>query len=277
MTQTMTRCAALLLFFVGAAAFTQTTPLLSEKEYRALANEISGDSAMEHIRVYSSYHRPSGSQGFEAVLQYFCGRAKEYGLQDVRVIRQHSPRPSWTGKRGELWMVRPEEIKITSMDQVALSLADYSRTTDVTAELVDVGQGESDADYEGKDVKGKIVLSGGSNDAVMEHAVWKRGALGIVSYETNRQNPADHPDQVAWQTIPVKSKDGQAGTFGFVISPHRAMWLRELLRKTPVMLHAVVVSEFVEPSWQAIGEAFIKGTTYSDQDILLTAHLQEGM
>lgn len=263
---------------VSAVALAQSTALLTEKEYRALVNEISGDAAMEHIRLYSDYHRPSGSQGFEAVLQYFSNKAKEYGLQDVRIIRQYSPRPSWTGKKAELWMVEPEEVKITSMDQVALSLADYSRNTDATAELVDVGQGDSDADYEGKDVKGKIVLSGGSNDAVMEQAVWKRGALGIVSYETNRQNPADHLDQVAWQTIPVKSKDGKPGTFGFVVSPHRAMWLRELLgsSKTPVKLHALVVSEFVEPSWQAIGEAFIKGSDYPDQDVVLTAHLQEG-
>ncbi len=278
MSTTAARITLTLLMCAGAMASAQTTPLLSDSQYHALVTEISGDSALEHIRVYSDYHRPSGSEGFEAVLQYFCRKAKEYGLQDVRVIRQYSPRPSWTGKKAELWMVAPEEIKVTSMDQVALSLADYSRNTDVTAELVDVGQGESDADYEGKDVKGKIVLSGGSNAVVMEQAVWKRGALGIVSYETNRQNPADHLDQIAWQDIPVKSNDGKLGTFGFVVSPRRAMWLRDLLRnsKAPVKLHAVVVSEFVEPSWQAIGEAFIKGTTYADQDIVLTAHLQEG-
>lgn len=263
---------------ISTWAWGQSTALLTEKEYRALVNEISGDTAMEHIRFYSDYHRPSGSQGFETVLQYFCNKAKEYGLQDVRVIRQYSPRPSWTGKKAELWMVEPQEIKITSLDQLALSLADYSRNTDVTAELVDVGQGDSDADYQGKDVKGKIVLSGGSNDDVMEQAVWKRGALGIVSYNTNRDNPADHLDQVAWLTIPFKSEKGAPGTFGFVVSPHRAMWLRDFMRsiRTPVKLHALVVSEFVEPSWQAIGEGFIKGTDHADQDVVVTSHLQEG-
>ena len=43
------------------------------------------------------------------------------------------------------------ERRLAFSPEVALSLADYSRTTDVaSAELVDVGEGIADADYEGK-------------------------------------------------------------------------------------------------------------------------------
>ncbi len=266
-----------LLSVLGRPAPAQTTPFMSEKEIRALTNEISGDAALEHVRWMTHHHRPAGSRGFDAVLQYVSDKAREYGLENVRIIRQRSGRPSWTARKAELWIVEPEEIKLTSLDQVAVSLADYSRTTDATAELTDVGTGEADADYEGRDVRGKIVLAGGSPATVMEQAVWKRGALGIVSYASQRQNPIDHPDQIAWQSIPARSADGKPGTFAFVLSIRQGEWLRDLLRKgaSPLKVRALVESEFVEPSWQAMCEAFIMGTEKAGQDIVYTAHLQE--
>jgi len=38
-------------------------------------------------------------------------------------------------------------------------LAEDSESADVTAELLDVGEGGKESDYSGKDVKGKIVLT----------------------------------------------------------------------------------------------------------------------
>ena len=43
-----------------------------------------------------------------------------------------------------------------------MAIADESRTAKVVAELVDVGAGENEADYAGKDVKGRVVLASGS-------------------------------------------------------------------------------------------------------------------
>ncbi len=269
--------AVILSSIMNRPALSQTTPFLSEKEVRALVNEVSGDAALEHVRWMTHYHRPAGSQGFEAVLQYVYNKAKEYGLENVRIFRQKSGRPSWTGRKAELWIIEPEEIKLTSLDQVAVSLADYSRNTDAIAELTDVGMGEEDSDYEGKDVDGKIVLAGGSLDKVMELAVWKRGALGIISYAPQSRSALDHPDQIAWQTIPVESPDGKPGTFAFVVSMRQAEWLRNLLKEEgrPVRVKALVESDFVEPSRQAMCEAFIMGTENDGQDIVYTAHLQE--
>ena len=68
------------------------------------------------------------------------------------------------------------------MEDVATSIADYSRPASLTAELVDVGAGETPADYAGKDVRGKIVLAFGTPALVTEQAVWKRGASGILSW-----------------------------------------------------------------------------------------------
>ena len=55
-----------------------------------------------------------------------------------------------------------------------VALADYSQDADVTAELVDVGAGTSPKDYEGRDVRGKIVLADGPLPTV--HRARLRGA-----------------------------------------------------------------------------------------------------
>src|SRR5258708_10510399 len=62
-----------------------------------------------------------------------------------------------------------------------------SESADVTAEVVDVGDGAKEADYGGKSVKGKIVFVGAQPGAVQDLAVGKFGAAGIVSYAQNQK------------------------------------------------------------------------------------------
>jgi hypothetical protein len=54
----------------------------------------------------------------------------------------------------------------------------------VKVELVDVGDGTSSADYDGKNVKGKIVLATGNPSAVHALAVWGKGAAVFVWFRT---------------------------------------------------------------------------------------------
>jgi Zn-dependent M28 family amino/carboxypeptidase len=255
----------------------QTSPFLKDPAYRALVNEVSGDIAFEHVRWLTHYHRPmGGGEGFEAVAKYVEQKAREYGLEDVRTIKLPTRTPSWTPKLGELWIVEPFERRLAFTPEVALSLADYSRTTDVpSAELIDVGDGLADRDYQGKVLTGKVVLATGPLARVMEEAVWKRGALGVVSYSTRRP---DHPDQLPWMRIPVESPDKtKKGTFAFVLSQREGVRLRAELAAAgaPIKVKVKVVSAFSDASSQSIVEAVIRGTDVHDQDIVLTAHLQE--
>lgn len=264
-----------LAFASGAAA--QESPFLPEPIYTALVNELSGDIAFEHMRWFTHYHRPmGGSEGFEAVARYVENKAREYGLEDVRRIELTSKTPSWTPRLGELWLIEPVMRRLAFSPEVALALADYSRPTDIaSAELVDVGAGVTDEDYAGREVAGRVVLATGRLAAVMEQAVWKRGALGIVWFTEARRG---FPDQVPWARIPVTSEDkSKNGTFAFVLSQREGLRLRRELAaaKTPMRVRARVESEFHDPPSQAIVEAVIRGTEIHDQDIVLTAHLQE--
>ncbi len=289
--------AALLALGMLAPAAAQTSPFVDEKTERLLVNELSGDRAFETLRITTQWHKPSASEGFFAVARYVMERAREAGLEDVKWIDQVADSAPWTGRSAEAWLVEGEgpdakETKLASVAEVGTSLADYSRPAKVMAEIVDVGSGESAADYKGKDVRGKIVLAYGSPVTVTEQAVWKRGAAGILAWSSTRLNAlADAPDQVAWQRVPEKDgPKGEKTTFAFVLSAREGKTLSDRLRGEATRrifatdggtslpkLHARVVVDSVIASERktAMVEARLRGTDPRLPEIVLTAHLQE--
>lgn len=269
----------------------QTTPFLSDEEIRMLSNEISGDRAFEHIRWLSHWHRDSGMEGFFKARDYVMQAAREAGVDEVRFIDQPLEGPNYTARTAELWMTEPVELKLADIGEQAVYLADMSRDADVTAELVDIGDGTEDA-LKGLDVKGKIVLTSGPPQRAVENAVAKRGAVGVVTYQTSEnKSPMDYPDQIAWSRISAEPPAGTKGTFAFVLPPRKGDTLRRILhtegvqdffatgkpaRGGRVRLHAIVDTEMGEaPGKTGFVEAVIRGTRPDTQQIVLTAHLQE--
>ena len=174
-------------------------------------------------------------------------------------------------------------VKIADFQEVAVSVADMSRTTHVEAELVDVGRGTASADYEGRDVEGRVVLTSGDPATVMREAVWKRGALGVVSYASNRLEPFDAPDQVAWTRIPYESRDvagvedGTPGTFAIMVSPRRGHWIEGRLATAgaPLEIRVDIEADLSSKREQGMVEAWIRGSEIHDQQIVLVSHIQE--
>jgi len=272
-----TMLAFLLLILVAFPVAAQKSPFLGDSVYEALTNEISGEIAYEHIRWFTHFHRPmGGSEGFEKVARYVEEKAKLYGLEDVRYIPLSSETASWTSQFGELLLVEPYKKRLAFSSEIAIALADYSRSTNFSSvELIDVGEGASESDYKGKTIAGRVVLATGSLSTVMKEAVWKRGALGIVSFTTARP---DQPDQIPWLRVPVEDeKKEKKGTFAFVLSTREGLQLRRELAKAkkPYRLSGKIESTFLEKPTQAIVEGVIRGTEIHDQDIVLTGHLQE--
>ena len=185
--------------------------------------------------------------------------------------------PLWKVKKGELWLTSPFLMKLASYDQVPLSLATFSASADVEAELVDIGAGTADGDY-AAGVKGKIVLTTAPPHEIYERAVAKEGAVGIVSswsapdFDHLNRRPGDFPDQVGWQHFTGRQAVG-SGLFGFAISARRAQELRAMMKqgKAP-RVHAIVDAEFVPGNLQVVG-GLIPGSTYPNEEIVVTAHL----
>jgi len=269
----------------AAPALAQTSPFVPEPLYRQLVNEISGDRSYEYDRHLSHYHRTAGSRDFFAATEYIRGAAVEAGLEDVKLIRQKWNGQGWSCRFGEAWLIAPQEVKLAAYGEIAVSIADHSRTTHVTADLVDVGVGTTEADFEGRDVRGKVVLASGAITDVQREAVWKRGALGILSSLTNRPEAFDAPDQVAWGRLPYEAKgvdgvkDGTPSTFAVMISPRRARWLQRQMQggAAPFRVKVDIEAEYPSVQEQAMVEGWIHGTEIHDQQIVLTAHIQEEM
>ncbi len=276
---------AVLVLAAPVATLAQTSPFLPEARLRALGNEISGDRSYEHVRQLSHFHRTGGSRDFWKAAEYLRGAAEAAGLEDVKLVRQAWDGHGWSCRGGEAWLVEPQPLKLADYGEVAVSVADHSRGAHVTAELVDVAAGVSEKDFAGREVKGRVVLASGALASVVREAVWKRGALGIVSSLTNRPEAIDAPDQVAWGRLPYESKgvegvpDGTPPGFAFMVSPRRGLQLQKLLAAAgkPLRIKVDLDSEYPEKPEQGMVEAWIRGSEVHDQQVVLTAHIQEEM
>jgi hypothetical protein len=139
---------------------------------------------------------------------------------------------------------------------------------------VDVGAGTSDADYAGKDVRGKIVLTSQQPGAIAELAVGKYGAAGIVSYAQNQRTAwwGEDENLIRWGHLetfaPVK-------TWAFMVSLKQARSFRQRLgRGERIRLEAKVVAG-AKPGVYSIGTATIPGSDAKlrEQEIVFSCHL----
>ena len=124
-------------------------------------------------------------------------------------------------------MTTPRAEKIFDLYDIPESVASTNANADITGELINVGLGTAQ-DFEGKDVKGKFVLSmatGGLgaiyNRAVAAGAI---GALGISAIGPERA--ADYPDQIVSTTV-----SAQPNTSAWALSPKKARALEAMLAR----------------------------------------------
>lgn len=264
------------------------TPLpgLSPDQVKAIVDTASGERALNHIRHLTLHHRWFVSDGYFDAAQYVLENAKAIGLQDVRIERFPSDgeiyystdrtRPKWTVRSARLSLVSPVPKHLVSWEENPIVLASNSRSADVVAELVDAGEGVSASDYEGKDVKGKLVLASspqaeGRIDAVHRLAVLERGAAGVISYRSYYLD--DFPDLVTWDHIWTLDLDGRPSTFGFCISKRIGWALKRLLEEGErVVLHAEVDAQLSAGEYGVV-TGYIPGTDLAGQEIWFVAHL----
>ncbi|HEX5736078.1 MAG TPA: DUF4910 domain-containing protein [Blastocatellia bacterium] len=258
------------------------TPLLSDAEIRALASEISGLVAKDTIIELSRHHRVQASSGFSHAAQFIASKAKEYGLEQVAIERYPADgektyytlksTPGWDAERGQMWEVEPRKTKIADYDEMRVALADYSQSADVTAPLIDVGAGTDARDYEGKEVKGRIVLAGGNVAVAHKMACDERGAAGILSYQQNQVTgwSGDYLDNVRWGHLSPYNPNNK---FAFMISLRVARQYRErLARGEQITLRAAVKAEMRAAHYDVV-TAVIPGSDRAGEEIVYSCHL----
>jgi hypothetical protein len=274
-----------LLLALGSTAGAHPPPLLPETEVAALANELSGETALRTLEGIARFHRQRGSEGFHDAAALIASQARMYGLKDVEILRfpadglvmygTQRSRPAWDATVGELSeIVGARETKIASFQAEPVVLAEDSESADVVAELVDVGEGTADADYAGRDVRGRLVLVAAPAGAVQDIAVGKFGAAGILSYAQNQKTAwsGDNDNLIRWGHLDSFSS---SKTFAFMLSLKTARGMQERLRSGQTLrLHAVVKAG-QHPGFYEIVTAVIPGADprLMAQEIAFSCHL----
>ena len=269
-----------LIALTTLCAFAQQ-PFLGVREWTALRDESSGAAPYENLRYLTGLHRVPATAAFDQAAQFVLQRAREYGLAGAHseqfpidgarhygLMRSYL---AWTVEEARLWEIRPQHILLGDWKTDPIHLADYSHSADVETELVDVGNGASEADYSGKDVRGKIVLADGVLARVQELAVAQHGAAGIVSYMPNQTTAWSGLDTtvVRWGHLDARQPFG----FAFMVSRQTAEALRSRLRNGEHVILNAHVKATVGPGHWTVVTGTIPGTDSTAGEIVYSCHL----
>ena len=230
-------------------------------------------AAMAQVEFASRYWRLAGNEGYDATLDRVRDRLQAAGLKNIEVETAATPSPGWDYTVGTLALIRPNQpdLVVLSKERERVALAINSISTDgkIDAPLVDVGRGQA-GDFEGKDLKGAVVIGDADLGTLFRQAVTQRGALGAISTSIAKYI-ADDPDVLQWGSIPL---DATRKAFGFKASRRAATTLREALKAGPQRVRVEVASTFAnKPERTLVYE--IPGRTLPNERVVLAAHIQE--
>jgi aminopeptidase YwaD len=188
----------------------------------------------------------------------------------------------WDMRSGELWVDQPKPegvagaknfkpVMLCRYADVPMCVSTYSKGGEWSGELVDVGSGVSDANYQGIDVRGKVALASGYAANVVREAVLKHGAVGVVIYPAAGDRP-DHPDMIRYNGIWPRAEELDKTSGGFQISRNQYDLLKSLMKQGAVRMHGKIDAT-LGPGKLTLVHAYIRGTEHPEREILITGHL----
>lgn len=277
-----------LRFFVAALLATAAPLHAQEPEDRTLLNwaqmrsiimEASGERAMHHVMELVPYQRVRPASEYTTgpfresrVLEQF---AKEYGFSTVEIEKFPSGQ-LWQPTKGQLWVSeRLGPRKLHDIYDTPVALGGNTPTGDVSGELIDIGNGGRPEDYAGKEVKGKVVMGSASLNTLQRLAVFERGAVGVLSW--NSMRPVSQPDIMISSSIAATNPNGGSVGFGWMITARMARDLAARLERGDKVTMRSVVEAATFPGRQEVIHATIQGDGSTDQDVVVSAHVYEGL
>ncbi len=227
-------------------------PLIPDSLLRAILSELSVDNAMRQTANIAAHARYPNSQGFFDAAEGVAMRAREYGLQNVRIQRFPQNEPMWDQEQAALTVAG-------SSQAIPAALAQHSADGDITAALVDADAASSE------DVRGKIVLTD-DEPAMAWRKLGKQGPAAIVCDAAGEYfGRSTLPDAILWSMAP-------SNVVALMISPHSGAELRSLLKSKPVSVHLLARARRSSPGAIGMVMGEIPGMV-SGQDIVIAAHL----
>lgn len=253
--------------------------LLNWDQMRAIVMEASGERAMHHVLELVPYQRVRPASEYTVgpfrESQVAVNFAKEYGFSTVEIEKFPSAQ-LWQPTKGQLWV--SEKLgprKLYDIYDTPVALGGNTPTGDISGELIDIGNGGRVEDYAGKDVKGKVVMGSAPLNTLQRLAVFDRGAVGVLSY--NSMRPVQQPDIMISSSIVAAGMAGGSPGFGWMVTLRAARDLTARLEKGEKVTVRSVVEAQTFPGRQEVIHATIAGDGSSNQDIVVSAHIYEGL
>jgi aminopeptidase YwaD len=267
------------LLVLGLPAYGQQ--LLAPQYYNAIREGSSGELPFADFKRIVQFSGYSPSAGADQVANYLSTEAKSIGLSNVEIERFSSDgksyvwafhsEPYWEARKAQLWLVKPERELLADFKVYKSYLGRNSRTGSATAELVDVGSGLDEKDYEKHAVEGKVVLASGSASRVMRLAVWERKAAGVIFYRT--EDAMEYPDLIGTvQLVPWFGPHGEVPTFAFSIPFRTGQQLKSRLASGEKLTVTADVDVETGPGEYPEVRAEIPGTDPGLPVVLVYAH-----
>ncbi len=256
-----------------------------------ISEAFSGEAAKSDVAEIIRHHRIQASPGYRAAANYVLDELKQAGINArIETYPANYQASFWTAPSFQEWEANEATLHLIEPADEARKLADYremklaliqrSAPFSGEAEVVVVEDGQAEADYEGLDVRGKLVLTRGKLAVVREMAVERYGAAGIL-FDGMRSAPpvreaTDLPDERQYTSFWWTGEKDETKCFGFVLTPRQGGWLRDLIRARvaagdePVKVRAEVDTRFYDGNLEIVS-ALIPGE--SVEEVLLVSHL----
>jgi len=244
-----------------------------------ILTETSGKRAWDNVSRLSVHHRIQASPMYDEAARIIFKELEILGIE-VKLLNfpangtsaswEWYPPYSWEIKSGNLWIVEPEREQLACFDELPMSVVTHSEKCDITAEIIDVGKGETPEDYKEKDVTGKIVLLSGSPRKCFDIAV-DAGAVGLIIYPDEKKS-SGHPSLVRYDGMWPDKDNRDKLTSGFSISRDQYLKLKSKMTGETVKVHAQIDARLYSGQMTVISAA-IKGTKLPGEEIILIAHL----
>ena len=257
-----------------------------------LEREVSGQSAFNFLSEISRYHRIQASPGIREAVEWAVESMKSHGLEaEAHSYPADGSSFYWSDHLFKEWSCEDAELRLIEPEEEAQPLALWSETKlslierchptpeeGVEADVVVLEKGEEVSDYKNVDVRGKVVLTNGDVARVHELAVERYGAIGII-FDGMSLNPPIRREGDLDDALQRGRSGGWTGDekpcFGFVLTPRKGRWLRQLVgkqrkKKKPVKVFTRVDSKFYEGT---IENAVAKIPGETEEEVTIVAHI----
>jgi hypothetical protein len=250
----------------------------------AIRSQFSGDKALETVAFVERYWRIPGNTGFNASINQVAGILERAGyvLEDrarpadrliYRIERRPMDRPTWEPVDASLTLVgQATPLLRYATNRNMLAINSSSTPPDgIEAEVINVGAARPE-DWEGKDVRGKIVYGETGVGRLFREAVVNRGAAGVLAYAIPAYNkPEINRTSISFSGIPADT--ARAG-WGLLLSFAARESLRNALAHGPVTVRVETKTRIYSAEELTL-VAEIRGRDAPEERFVFSAHVQE--